>query len=360
MNNISMLGGSTTTSPSKLTRRRGTARGYQGSSRLFLVLFMAMTILAALIVGILIGILFFGGSGAVAGNQPQSPTGLLRGVHLRERIHENTERFRNYLQDQEQRQGKTRYDSNGKLLAEEYPYMGSPPPFNYDIASMWLPPGGKRYAEYTDGSSPYRVSEAQKEESDDLARIRRDYVKRAMQFAWDGYTKYAFGMDEILPNSRRGTNSWGGFAVTLVDSLDTLWLMDMKEEFWQARDYVRDSLKHDKDRAVSTFETTIRSLGGLLSAYDWSGDKVFLDSALDLGTRLIKAFDNSPTGIPFGQVNLATGQGSNIQWAGNNAILAEFGTMQLEFRWLDIFVNTPETATMRRKVEHVFEILHSM
>jgi mannosyl-oligosaccharide alpha-1,2-mannosidase len=64
--------------------------------------------------------------------------------------------------------------------------------------------------------------------------------------------------------------------VTLVDSLDTLWLMGMKEEFSRAREWVAKSLTFDHAGTVSTFETTIRELGGLLSAYDLSGDKVFL------------------------------------------------------------------------------------
>jgi hypothetical protein len=321
---------------------------------MFVLLLTAMTVLGALLVGIIIGILFFGGSDGTAAEHALGNEGLLRGAHLRERIHEKTEKFRSYLHP-------SQMQIHTGPLGQEYPYMGVAPPENYDIATMWVPPGGKRYAEYTDGSSPYYpISKAQTEESNDLARQRREYVKKAMQFAWEGYAQYAYGMDEILPNSRRRTNSWGGFAVTMVDTLDTLWLMDMKTEFWKARDFVRDSLRHDKNRAVSVFETTIRSLGGLLSAYDWSGDKTFLDSALDLATRLIRAFDDTPTGIPRGQVNLATGAGSNIPWAGNNAILAEFGTIQLEFRWLDAFVNTPETAEMRRKVEDVFEILQSM
>jgi len=143
--------------------------------------------------------------------------------------------------------------------------------------------------------------------------------------------------------------------------MDALWLLGMRNEFSRARDYVKNVLNYDKGvRAVSFFETTIRSVGGLLSAYDWSGDTLFLDSALELGRRLIRAFDDSDTGIPFGQVNLQTGKSSNVPWAGNNAILAEFGTVQLEYRWLDAYINTPETAEMRRKVEHIYDVLYDM
>lgn len=354
---VSVMRSNSQSRPS-LNRRRGTGKHRLGNSRMLMILFSGLALIGSLVLGIFIGILLFAnpeGATSGVGQRVDSPTGLLRGVHLKEQWQEKTEKFKSYLHRRKEHGNEVH-----ALLEGDFPYLGSNPPHNYNIAASWKPLGGNRYIEYTDGSSPYPITERLIRQSDDLARARRSYVKQAMEFAWDGYKNYAFGMDEILPASRRGTNNWGGFGVTLVDTLDTLWFMGMKDEFYEARDWVRDSLRHDKSRAVSVFETTIRSVGGLLSAYDWSGDKVFLDSALDLGSRLIRSFDNSPTGIPFGQVNLATGAASNIPWAGNNAILAEFGTLQLEFRWLDTFVNTPETAEMRRKVERVFEILHQM
>jgi Glycosyl hydrolase family 47 len=242
-------------------------------------------------------------------------------------------------------------------LGGPYPYPMDPPPANYDIHESYTPKGGFRFGEYTNGDAPYQITDEIRQKSDDLARVRRAYVKQMMQTAWKGYVDHAFGMDEIKPTSGTGDNSWGGFGVTLVDSLDSLWLMGMKDEFWQARDWVRDHLNHDKQHTVSVFETTIRSLGGLLSAYDWSGDKAFLDSALDLGKRLAKAFDNSPTGLPSGQINLASGKSSNINWAGGNVILSELGSIQLEFRMLDQCEKTPETQQMRHKTEHVFEVM---
>ena len=178
-----------------------------------------------------------------------------------------------------------------------------------------------------------------------------------MQFAWKAYEQYAFGMDEIKPETMTGGNGWGGFGTTLVDSLDTLWLMDMKEEFQRARDWVRDSLSNNRNRVVSVFETTIRSLGGLLAAYDWSGDEVFLEKAHDLGNRLFKAVDSNPSGIPYGQVNLATGAVQNIPWTGDTAILAEFGTIQLEFRLLARLTGNRD---FKEKTEHIFTILKNM
>lgn len=224
---------------------------------------------------------------------------------------------------------------------------------NHDFTS-YRAKGGSRFQEWKHGDSPYTY---EKGESDDLARSRRYHVKKAMQFAWSAYEQYAFGMDEIKPETMTGGNGWGGFGTTLVDSLDTLWLMDMKDEFGRARDWVRDSLSNNRNRMVSFFETTIRSLGGLLAAYDLSGDEVFLEKANDLGKRLFKAVDSNPLGIPYGQVNLATGAVHNIPWTGDNSIVAEFGTIQIEFRLLARLTGNAE---FKEKTEKIFSILKKM
>lgn len=233
-----------------------------------------------------------------------------------------------------------------------YPYMRTLVPESYDF-TKYEPLGGNRFIEYLEGDSPYAITDSLREQSDNLARSRRVHVLNAMKHIWKNYKEYAFGMDELHPISHRGSANWGGMGTTLVDSLDTLWLMGMKDEFWEAKDWVRDHLSHEKVGDVSGFETTIRSLGGLLSAYDLSGDKVFLDKADDLGERLFKAYD-SPSGLPKGSVNLQYGRAKNFGWVGNAYILAEVGTQQIEYRYLSKATGKQEYA---KKSEKVFDIL---
>ena len=57
---------------------------------------------------------------------------------------------------------------------------------------------------------------------------------------------------------------------------------------------------------VSVFETNIRYVGGLLSAYALSGDKMFKEKAEHVASKLLPAF-NSPTGIPYALVNMRSG-----------------------------------------------------
>lgn len=54
---------------------------------------------------------------------------------------------------------------------------------------------------------------------------------------------------------------------------------------------------------VSLFETTLRGLGGFLSAYYLSNEKIYLDKAIDLGNCLVKAF-STESGLPYVLLNI--------------------------------------------------------
>ena len=75
----------------------------------------------------------------------------------------------------------------------------------------------------------------------------------------------------------------------MIDSLDTMLVMNLKEEFNEAKQWVEDNLDFNINKDVNLFETTIRVLGGLLSTFHLSGEKVFLDKARDLaGERSVR------------------------------------------------------------------------
>jgi len=73
-------------------------------------------------------------------------------------------------------------------------------------------------------------------QDDPVNNARREKVKEAMLHAWNSYVTYAWGQDELQPQLKSGLNSFGGLGATLVDSLDTLYIMGLKEEFKKARE----------------------------------------------------------------------------------------------------------------------------
>jgi ER degradation enhancer, mannosidase alpha-like 2 len=151
-------------------------------------------------------------------------------------------------------------------------------------------------------------------------------VREELLHAWRGYERYAGGHDELKPVTLAPRDWYGeSLLMTPVDALDTLLLVGLKEEAARAKELILEKLSFDLDFPVKNFEITIRLLGGLLSAYQATGDPRLLALAEDLGTRLLPAF-SSPTGMPYMYVNLRTGKTS-----GARSNPAEIGTLLLEF-----------------------------
>lgn len=110
---------------------------------------------------------------------------------------------------------------------------------------------------------------------------RQTAVVNAIKHAWKGYKDFAWGKDELLPITKSGSNRPFGLGMTIVDCLDTLWLAGLQDEFDEARNWVTRSMNIATNKVtVSLFETNIRVLGGLLSAYHLSQDQVFLNKAV--------------------------------------------------------------------------------
>ncbi|CAH1271788.1 MAN1A2 [Branchiostoma lanceolatum] len=156
-------------------------------------------------------------------------------------------------------------------------------------------------------------------------------VVEAFKHAWKGYKQYAWGHDELKPISKAASD-WFGLGLTIIDSLDTMWIMGLMEEFEEARRWVEKDLVLKKNVDVNLFETTIRVLGGLLSAFHLSNDGLFLEKARELGDRLMPCF-NSPSKIPYSDVNLDTGKAHPPRW-GPDSTTSEVTSIQLEFREL--------------------------
>ncbi|KAK5971742.1 alpha-1 2-Mannosidase [Trichostrongylus colubriformis] len=174
----------------------------------------------------------------------------------------------------------------------------------------------------------------------DDSDARRITVKQMTKFAWDSYRKYAWGANELRPVSKTGHSAsvfgMGDMGATIVDAIDTLWIMGLKEEYEQARSWIKHSLdfKRTAKGDLSVFETNIRFVGGLLSIYALTKDKMYVEKAEEIAKLLLPAFD-TPTGIPLAVVNVATGSAKNYGWAsGQSSILSEFGSLQLEFDYL--------------------------
>ena len=162
---------------------------------------------------------------------------------------------------------------------------------------------------------------------------RQSKVKEEFKKAWAGYKKYAWLHDELSPVSGKFRDPFCGWAATLVDTLDTLWIMGLQEEFEEAAravDLIDFTTSPRSD--IPVFETTIRYLGGLLAAYDVSDGKYknLLEKAVELGEILMGAFD-TPNRMPVLYYRWKPTFASQPHRASQRSNTAELGSLSMEF-----------------------------
>jgi len=165
---------------------------------------------------------------------------------------------------------------------------------------------------------------------------RLDKVREEFKKAWNGYKSYAWMHDELSPTSGEYRDPFAGWAATLVDSLDTLSIMGLDEDFEEAVKAVGTiDFTTAKRQDIQVFETTIRYLGGLLAAYDVSGGtkKVLLDKAVELAEVMMGAFD-TPNRMPVLYYNWKPTFASQPHRASTRSNLAELGSLSMEFTHL--------------------------
>ncbi|CDS40173.1 er degradation enhancing alpha mannosidase [Echinococcus multilocularis] len=183
-------------------------------------------------------------------------------------------------------------------------------------------------------------------------------VENIFYHSYDNYMNHAYPYDELRPISCDGHDTWGGFSLTLIDSLDTLVVLGNYSEFRRAASLILNNIDTNQNVNISVFETNIRVVGGLLSAHllaeragmdlepGWPCHGRLLALAERFASKLLPAF-NTPTGMPYGTVNLA----HNAVPPNETPItcVATVGTLILEFGALSRLTGDPryEQAAMK-------------
>ncbi|KAF8896775.1 glycoside hydrolase family 47 protein [Gymnopilus junonius] len=201
---------------------------------------------------------------------------------------------------------------------------------------IWAPPDLQFYPHPPPPHvRPLRLPPKPTAEEQDIWEPRKLEVREAFKHAWEGYKTRAFPHDELLAVSGGHSDKFNGWGVTLFDSLDTMWIMGLRGEFDDAIRSIKDLHFNatTPNHYAPFFETTIRYLGGLLSAYALSGEGTLLRLADEMGQILVPAFRYTESGLPTFSVHVETGKvqlGNYMQ----TTLFAEAATCQLEFKYL--------------------------
>ncbi|MBN3304049.1 EDEM2 protein, partial [Amia calva] len=175
--------------------------------------------------------------------------------------------------------------------------------------------------------------------------------------AYNSYLDNAFPYDELRPLTCDGQDTWGSFSLTLIDALDTLLILGNNTEFQRVASLLQDTVDFDIDVNASVFETNIRVVGGLLSAHmlskkagieleaGWPCSGPLLRMAEEAARKLLPAFQ-TPTGMPYGTVNLLLGVNPTETPV---TCTAGVGTFILEFSALSRLTGDPVFEDVARK-----------
>ncbi|KAJ7173562.1 glycoside hydrolase [Mycena filopes] len=188
----------------------------------------------------------------------------------------------------------------------------------------------------------------------EVLSARAQSVRDAYVHAYSSYKKAAWTFDELKPISGGSDNNFNGWGVSVFDSLDTMWIMGLHDLFEEGLDVVTDTTFYvSPENYVPFFETIIRYLGGLLSAYALSGEPILLKKADELGASLLPAF-KTPSGLPWYAVNPMTGT-TRAGWT-SGVLWSEALSNQMEYKYLAHLTGRYE---YYEKTEKIMKIMYN-
>ncbi|KAF8859038.1 glycoside hydrolase family 47 protein [Acephala macrosclerotiorum] len=226
-------------------------------------------------------------------------------------------------------------------------------PERYPVSSLVSLPTGRPKA-----IPPVQVKQpAEDAKAKEVRLQRRDAVKESFMHSWTGYKEHAWLRDEVSPMSGDYKDTFGGWAATLVDALDTLWIMGLKEDFEIAVAAVQQiDFTTTESKDVNVFETTIRYMGGFLAAYDISEGQypLLLSKAVEVGELLMSSFD-TPNRMPITRWDWKKYTEGAAQKAPQRMLVSELGSLSLEFTRLSQLTGDPKYYDAVQRIGDEFE-----
>ncbi|KAI2642740.1 glycoside hydrolase family 47 protein [Xylaria nigripes] len=191
-------------------------------------------------------------------------------------------------------------------------------------------------------------------EQDRIREARRREVKDIFLHDWAAYREYAWMKDALMPITGGFRDQFCGWAATLVDSLDSLWILGLREEFDEAVAAVSTiDFGQSTSSRVNMFETNIRYLGGMLAAYDLSKREALLSKAVELGDLIYAGFDTEHR-MPVDFIQLKGARDGEGLMVESTVVSASPGTLSLELTRLSQLTGNPKYYDAISRVMNVF------
>ncbi|KAJ3988366.1 glycoside hydrolase family 47 protein [Lentinula detonsa] len=190
------------------------------------------------------------------------------------------------------------------------------------------------------------------------AAANQEAVKDIFLQSYNAYSQFAFGHDSLLPVSKSFVDDRNGWGATIADALGTM--SSSQDLFDQALDFVSkvDFRESNTPSSVSLFETTIRYVGGMISAYELSGKQhqILVQQAQQLVDKMVFSWVEPNQTIPFGEIFFS----NNTPIVAVNNV-AEAGTLDVEWSRVTLYTgNQTYTKLSEGSVRTIANLAHDL
>ncbi|RYP27966.1 hypothetical protein DL767_007431 [Monosporascus sp. MG133] len=228
-------------------------------------------------------------------------------------------------------------------------------PTRYPVKNLAVLPADKSNVEIPRIQA--RIKPGEDAEAKEIRLKRLAAVKESFIHSWEGYKMAGWLHDEVRPVSGTFKDPFGGWAATLVDTLDTLWIIGLKEDFELAVKACEEiDFTTTATQLINVFETTIRYLGGFLAAYELSEKQYpsLLRKAVEVADLIMCAFD-TPNHAPITRWDWRAYTAGEAQIASHSTLVSEIGSLSLELSKLSQLTGDMQYHDAAQRISDQFE-----
>lgn len=203
---------------------------------------------------------------------------------------------------------------------------------------------------FKEGIYDCRIDENERIKILNQTNIMSLFVRNSMKYFYNNYINCSFGYDNIKPISCSGINNNGGIGLTIIDNLDTLYLMGLKEEYNYSYEWVKSNFNESflSNITISFSHLVNNILGGLMSIYTLTFQNIYKEKSIMIGNHIKKIMNNHifPPELVF--LNNNTGESFDLISTKTAT------TCQLELRYLSRLSNDISFDRIGTKIYSIF------
>lgn len=208
--------------------------------------------------------------------------------------------------------------SHQDLLAykENYPIL-----YEISLSSLYYSGDTQASEETTEHSDiPHDIQNHQYNGNDAVYMDHKEEIHSLLLKSWNQQRTHFLFLDF--------EKAW---PLDIIDALDTLYIMEEKVLFQNSLKMIASidfKIPPQDMNDIDIIDVSTRALGGLLSAYELSQEKILLTKATDLADFLLRAFD-TPNRVPLLQYSWKSNYNNRFPYKDAN--IADFTKMAVEF-----------------------------